>query len=246
MSENATRPVTEGGLLDGKIKYRQFASGHRSGFEPVLLAACVPAQVGERVLEGGCGAGAALLCLGHRVPGISGLGVEIEPDMAALADENFKFNGFRNISSLCSAVEALNIAAAFEHVMANPPWHLGTSTQSSDKLRALAHHARPSLLSEWIVKLVACLKPHGTLTLILPAIAMAEAEAVMRAQELGAITVFPLWPRAGRPAKLGIIAGALNMRGPDRVLPGLILHDENGITEAAQAVLRGGEAISLS
>jgi hypothetical protein len=42
-----------------------------------------------------------------------------------------------------------------------------------------------------------------------------------------------------------ILAASLNGRGPDRVLPGLILHDAAGITEAAQAILRDGEAINL-
>jgi tRNA1(Val) A37 N6-methylase TrmN6 len=46
---------TAGTLLGGRVSYRQFAAGHRSGFEPVFLAAAVPAQAGERVLEAGTG-----------------------------------------------------------------------------------------------------------------------------------------------------------------------------------------------
>jgi tRNA1(Val) A37 N6-methylase TrmN6 len=68
--------TTTGGLLNGRVTYRQFAAGHRSGFEPVLLAASVPAKTGQCVLEAGTGAGAALLCLSARVPGITGYGLE--------------------------------------------------------------------------------------------------------------------------------------------------------------------------
>jgi tRNA1Val (adenine37-N6)-methyltransferase len=245
VTEPLANEITEGGLLGGKIRYRQFSTGHRSGFEPVLLAASVAARPGERVLEAGCGAGAGLLCLAQRLPGLSGLGVEIDPDTASLANINFKFNQLNDVSCVCSAVEALPHTGEFQHVMANPPWHGRASTQSPDRLRALAHHASPSLLSDWIERLAGCLKPRGSMTLILPNTCLSEATSIMRAAGLGAVTVFPLWPRAGRPAKLFIIAGILGSRGPDRILPGLALHDEAGITKAAQAVLRDGEAIDL-
>ncbi len=241
----ASLEITEGSLLGGKIRYRQRAAGHRSGFEPVLLAASVKALAGDRVLEAGCGAGAALLCLGHRVAGLAGLGLEISADLAALANENFKINQLNNFSTMCRDVEQRGMEEKFEHVMANPPWHAGSSTQSPDRLRALAHHAGPSLLGNWVARLGDCLKPRGSLTLILPAAAFAEAAGHFRAQGFGAVTLFPLWPRAGRPAKLIMIAARLGGRGPDRVSPGLILHDEAGITPAAQAVLRDGEAINL-
>ena len=53
--------------LDGRVRYAQPRRGFRSGIEPVLLAAAIPARQGSHVLEGGCGAGAALLCLAARV-----------------------------------------------------------------------------------------------------------------------------------------------------------------------------------
>ena len=70
--------VTAGSLLGGRVPYCQPAQGHRSGIEPVLLAASIPARAGARVLEGGSGAGAGLLCLAARVPDISGLGLEVD------------------------------------------------------------------------------------------------------------------------------------------------------------------------
>ena len=240
------RAITEGGLLGGKIRYRQFAEGHRSGFEPVLLAASVKACPGERVLEAGCGAGAALLCLGHRVPGLAGLGLEIEPNLVALANENFKINALDGLSCICWDVERPGIEEKFDHVMANPPWHGQGSPPSPDKLRALAHHAPPPLLANWVARLADCLKPLGSLTFILPAAGFAEAVAHLRAQGFGAVTVFPLWPRAGKAAKMTLISGRLGGRGPDRVSPGLILHDAAGITPAAEAILRDGASIDLN
>lgn len=237
--------ITEGALLGGKIRYRQFASGHRSGFEPVLLAAGVAARPGDRVLEAGCGAGAALLCLGHRIPKLSGVGLEIVPELAALANENFKLNALIGISSLCRDVEKPGLGDVFDHIMANPPWHDANSSQSPDPLRALAHHAGAPLLGNWVASLTNVLKPRGSLTLVLPAAALSETAGYLARGGYGSLTLFPLWPRVDRPAKLIIVSAWLGGRKPDRLLPGLVLHDDAGITPAAQKILRDGGGIDL-
>jgi len=238
--------TTDGTLLGGRVRYRQFAKGHRSGFEPVLLAAAVPAKPGQRVLEAGCGAGAAVLCLGWRVPGVVGAGLEIEPALVGLAEQNFKDNGLDGFS--CSKGDAArpDFGAEFDHVMANPPWHDAAGTNSPDRQRALAHHAGQDALASSIAGMAGCLKPGGTMSLILPAASFAEAARLMRAEGCGAITLFPLWPRAGVAAKMVIVSGVRGGKGPDRVLPGLVLHDEAGITPEADAVLRGGGALPMA
>lgn len=239
-------PVTEGGLLGGKLRYRQFSGGHRSGFEPVLLAASVPAKPGQRVLEAGSGAGAGLLCLAWRVRGVCGVAAEIDPALASLANENFNINSLEDVVSTQLDVEQARLAPEFDHAMANPPWHDSAGTKSPDPGRALAHHARPELLERWIAGLTRCLKPRGTLTLILPAAQYGAAAAGLRGRGYGALQLFPLWPRAGLAAKLVIIGAKRGAGGPDRVLPGLTLHDDSGISPDAQAILRDGMPTALA
>ena len=53
--------LTEDGFLGGRLQILQPRKGYRAGTDPVLLAAAVPAQAGQSVLELGCGAGVALL-----------------------------------------------------------------------------------------------------------------------------------------------------------------------------------------
>ena len=115
--------ITTGGLFDGRVTYRQFAAGHRSGFEPVLLAASVPAKAGQIVLEAGTGAGAALLCLAARVPGLRGYGLELDAATAELANENFKINNLTRIFAIQGDATAPPFASqTFDHILANPPW----------------------------------------------------------------------------------------------------------------------------
>ncbi|HEX6441067.1 MAG TPA: methyltransferase, partial [Stellaceae bacterium] len=64
---------------------KQPANGARVGIDPVFLAAAVPAQPNQRVLDIGCGSGAASLCLAARVPGLHITGLELQRGLARLA-----------------------------------------------------------------------------------------------------------------------------------------------------------------
>lgn len=237
--------TTEGTLLGGRVRHAQPVAGHRTGLEPVLLAAAVPARPGERVLEGGTGSGAALLCLAARVPGLRGVGVERDPAMAALACANAAANGFDGLDVVAGDVTALRLDGVFDHALANPPWH-GTGTASPESLKETAKRGAPGLIAAWARALAAPLRHRGTLSLIVAAPALPAALAALAAAGCGSPAVLPLWPRAGRPAGLVLVQGIKGGRGPCRVLPGLVLHaDGGGFTTAAEAVLRGGEALGL-
>jgi len=238
-------PATEGSLLSGRVAHAQPAAGHRTGLEPVLLAAAVPARPGERVLEGGTGSGAALLCLAARVPGLRGVGVERDPAMAELARTNAAANGFDGLAVLTGDLTALRLEGVFDHALANPPWH-GAGTASPEAAKEAAKRGVPGLIAAWARHLAAPLRHRGTLSLIVAASALPAALAALAAAGCGSPAVLPLWPRAGRPAGLVLVQGIKGGRGPCRVLPGLVLHAEGGgFTPAAEAVLRGGGAMAL-
>ena len=68
-----------------RVALRQPAAGYRAAIDPVLLAAAVPAQSGETVLDIGTGTGAALICLAARVAGCRVVGLEVQKGLAAFA-----------------------------------------------------------------------------------------------------------------------------------------------------------------
>jgi tRNA1Val (adenine37-N6)-methyltransferase len=238
--------ASEGWLLDGRVCYAQPRRGFRSGIEPVLLAAAVPARPGERVLEAGSGAGAALLCLAARVPGIGGLGVERDPELAALARRNAAANKFSGLEFLAAAIADAGPLGGFQHALANPPYHPSAGTPSPEPMRRAAKQASPDLLHAWTAAMAAYLRPRATLTLILRTSALPAAIEALAAANCPASALFPLWRRSGDPATLAVMQGVKAGRGPLRLLAGLVLHRADGsFTPAADAILRGGDGLDL-
>ena len=80
-------------FLDGRLYIFQPKAGYRAAMDPVLLAAACDALPGQSVLELGCGAGVASLCLGVRVAGVTLTGLELQPEYADLARRNAAENG---------------------------------------------------------------------------------------------------------------------------------------------------------
>jgi len=238
--------TSSGSLLGGRVRYAQPREGFRSGIEPVLLAAAVPARPGESVLEGGSGAGAALLCLAARVPGVRGLGVELDSNLTALAQANATASNVDGVSFVAANLLTLSRPGMFDHAMANPPYHAATGTASSRPARELAKRSQASLLRDWAVALVAPLRHRGTLTLVLPAASLPEALEAMHTAGCRPTAVLPLWPAAGRRAKLILLHGVKGGRAPLQLLPGLVLHaSTGGFTPETEAVLRNAAAIQL-
>jgi tRNA1(Val) A37 N6-methylase TrmN6 len=238
--------TTEGTLLGGRLRHAQPRHGHRTGLEPVLLAASIPARPGQRVLEGGTGSGAALLCLAARTPGLEGLGLERDPAIAAIARANIAANAQPGLTIACADLTAWTSEAPFDHAFANPPWHAPAATPSPDPGKDAARRAVPHLIETWARALARALRPRGTLTLILGADHLATGLAALTSAGCGSPVLLPFWPKPGRPARLLLLRAIRGGRGPARLLPGLTLHQPDGrFTPQAEAILRDGAKLPL-
>jgi tRNA1(Val) A37 N6-methylase TrmN6 len=238
--------TTEGRLLGGRVIHIQPESGFRSGIEPVLLAASVPAQSGEHVLEAGTGTGAALLCLHARVPSLRSVGVERDADVADLARANARANGFADMAVVTGPIESVTLARDFDHALANPPYHPATGTMSPMSVREAAKRGSSSLLQIWVGRLAACLRHRGSLTLVMPSGMVPDGLIAMAAAHCPCTTLYPLWPKAGRAAKLVLLRGIRDSKAPMALSPGLVLHRPDGLfTPETESLLRDGLALDV-
>lgn len=230
-------------FLNGRVIANQPQTGFRSGLDAVMLAAAVPAREGQTVLELGAGAGTASLCLFARVPGLAVTGVEIDAGLVALAEANAAAS---NLSARFVAADIFALPAglkrSFDQVLANPPFHgEGEAPPDAARARALMDGGR---LADWLKLGLQRTVSGGVFTAILRADRLAEALAAVGE---GGVRLFPLWPKEGVPAKRIILQVRNGARSPLTLLPGLVLHrQDGGWTGEAEAILRDGAALALS
>jgi tRNA1(Val) A37 N6-methylase TrmN6 len=246
---------TDDAVLGGRLRLTQRKTGHRVGHDAILLAAAAGGQAGDRAADLGAGVGAAGLALAVRVPGLSVILVERDPELAEIAAGNAVRNrlGDRvtavtlDVAASDDAFAAAGLpAGSMDRVLMNPPFNAPERHNvSPDPDRRAAHASDDAALAVWVSAAGRLLHSAGTLTLIWRADGLAEVLAAL-APAFGGIAVLPVHGRAGQPAIRILVRAARGSRAPLRLLPGLMLNDEAGRpTPEAEAVLRHAEALAL-
>lgn len=215
-------------FLGGRVRLWQPRRGYRAGIDPVLLAAAVPARAGQSVLDLGCGAGAAALCVMGRVPGITGVGLELQPAYLALAERNAHQNNadFLPVAGDVADADRAVEWRSFDHVIANPPYfRAGAHTAASDSGRQTAL-GETVPLEGWIAMAARRLKPRGYFHMIQRTDRVPDMLAGC-AGRLGSLELLPLAPREGRSPELVILRARKDGRAAFRLHPALVLHVED-------------------
>jgi tRNA1(Val) A37 N6-methylase TrmN6 len=223
----------------------QPARGNRAAIDPVLLAAAVPARAGERVLELGCGTGAAALCLAARAPNCRVFGIDLQDGLIGLAREGAAASGLAERVTFEAGDLLTFKGGPFDHVMANPPYRAaGSGRISPDPGRAAANVEGSADLAAWVRVAVAHVKPAGSVTFIHARERGGEVASLFAAAGR-TVTLFPLLPRRDAPARRVLIQ-AKSGAGAIRTAAGLVLHAADGsFTPEADAVLRHGHALAI-
>lgn len=245
--------LTDDKFLDGRLNILQPRDGYRAGVDPVLLAAAVPAKAGEHVLELGCGAGVASLCLLSRVNGLLGTGIEIQTIYADLACRNAERADLpldvvtADLRELPQKVRE----KSFHHVMMNPPYFdRAASTPAQNDGRDIALGGATEM-ADWIGVAARRLRPQGSLTLIQRIERLPEIIGLVEAR-FGSIVIRPIVAREGRAAGLFLLQARKAGRAAFHLSPPLIMHegprherDGDDYTPEIREILRNGGALQM-
>jgi tRNA1(Val) A37 N6-methylase TrmN6 len=245
--------ITTDGFLGERLQIAQPVDGYRAATDPVYLAASIPANAGDRILDVGCGVGTASLCLGVRVAGLSLTGIELQNDYAVLAHSNALKNG-QTLSVVCSDLMALPQdlrGQSYDHVLTNPPFFMsGGLTAPNNPSKTLAH-VETMNLDLWISISLKRLKPRGSFSIIHLADRLPTILTAMNGP-CGNIRVLPIAARHGRAAKRVLVQGVKTSKAPLELLAPLIVHagethekdgDDYGLP--ARGILRDADALTL-
>jgi tRNA1(Val) A37 N6-methylase TrmN6 len=246
---------TDDAFLGGRLHLLQPGTGYRAGIDGVLLAATVEAAPGAQVLDAGAGVGIVGLCLARRLPEVGITLVERDARLTALARRNAERNGLAErvqvvqadlLQPLSASPELAARAESFDHVLANPPFHVeGGGTASGDPTKARANAMPAGALDRWVRFLAAMARPGGRLTLIHLAQALPEVLAALSGR-FGGAAVVPVHARDGEPAIRVLVRAVKGSRAPMELHTGLILHNaDNSFRPPIAAVLRAGTALPV-
>jgi tRNA1(Val) A37 N6-methylase TrmN6 len=245
-----TKPeITEDALLNGRLRIRQPKRGYRVNVDTLLLAATfgpMAFRLGTRIVEPGCGVGAALLSVmaqRTREDPVEFIGIERDATYAKLARENVELNAQTHQARIIEA-DALDPHAdfgVFDCVFFNPPYDSAEEGRPpAEEKRAAFIADRP--IGDWIKVWSNRMGAHSNLTLIHRAHKLGEILAALEGR-LGGVEVFPIRPAANAKARRVIVRAWKGSRAPLKLFAGLDLHPSDDAkdkyTPEAEAILRG-------
>ena len=238
--------IVENALLGGRVRLLQPAKGYRAGMDAALLAAACDAAPGDRVIEAGCGAGAVLMQIAARRPGVRLTGLERDPAMAALARRNATLNGADAAvveGDVARGFRALDLPV-FDRAVSNPPFF-----DDPGALRAPAPGKTGAWMADdglgaWTRFLLKSVREGGRIVVIHRADRLADLLAGL-GETAGSFAIRPVHAFADEPAKRVLVQAIKTGKAPLRLLPPLVLHARDGAkhTAEAEAVLRGEAAL---
>ena len=234
--------IVENALLGGRVRLRQPAKGYRAGMDAALLAAAAGAEAGERVVEAGCGAGAVLMQIAARTPGVALTGLERDPAMAALARENAALNAADATvveGDVAAGFRALGLEP-FDRAVSNPPFFDDPGALRAPAPGKQAAWMADDGLAAWTRFLLKAVREGGRIVVIHRADRLADLLALL-GETAGSFSVRPVHPFVDEPAKRVLVQAVKTGKAPLRLLPPLVLHDRSGgkHTTEAEAILRG-------
>jgi tRNA1(Val) A37 N6-methylase TrmN6 len=256
MAEPSAAPESAGTLtedqwLGGRLLLMQPKRGHRVGTDAALLVAAAGDAWQGRIVDVGTGVGAVGLVLAQRNALTSVDLVELDPELAQLADSNAARNGLQARTRVLR-LDALNprdrreagLAESANCVVTNPPFFDARTVRASpDGGKARAHvlggEDPSATLAHWIQASLAMLAPGGRFVMIHRPDALGAILAGIGSR-LGALVLLPVHPTIGASAHRLLVSGVKGSKAPLRLAPGLVLHWADGrLTAEADAIHRG-------
>lgn len=225
--------VTFDTFFDGRLQVAQPDKGYRYSIDTILLAALPRLKPGQALLDLGTGCGIIPLILAFRFPETRITGVELQPELAQLADLNVSNNGMRNrVRIIHEDLRRLSlemVAGPVDWIVSNPPYRRAASGRINPNCqRALARHEINVNLQELIDTVKRLLRTGGRFAVIYPSERAVDLLSLMRLAGLEPKWMQSIHSQAGHPAKLVLVQAVLG-GGPGLTIETpLVIYDPDG------------------
>ena len=231
-------------ILRGQLELAQPRRGPRVTTDPLLLVHFVLRTVGlspRRVCDLGAGSGVLGLTLAKLEPRAVVTGVEVQPDLAMLANQNAHRNGLGDrVVCLCKDLRTLerdSDASAlpglghdgYDLVVANPPFHPAeTSDAPRRPSRRTAHQDPGDVLAGLVTAASRLLTGRGHLALVLSTERLGELCSLLALRSFALRGLRFVHGRPGAPSRRMLVLARLHTKMTPTIYPPLYLHGEEG------------------
>ncbi len=219
----------------GRNGYRILTKPDRFSFgiDAVLLSWFAKRKDGESVVDLCSGNGIVPLLMDARNPGGRYVAVEIQKDMAELADRSFKLNRvadrLKSLEADAKTVSEILPKHAFDVVTANPPYiRKGSGLENPCGAVNVARHEILITLSDVVREAAALLKPHGRFYMVHRPERLPEILKSMEENRLKPRDLILVLPHEDRNANLVLVEGVKDGRNELKALPPIVVYDKAG------------------
>jgi tRNA1(Val) A37 N6-methylase TrmN6 len=219
-------------FLDGKIQVMQSRTGYRFSIDSVLLAFHAGVRSGDKVLDLGTGCGILSLILAFRVPDIRIFAVELQSELAGLAEANVCQNKLAGrIQVMRTDMRLLKpkmTDGPVDLIVCNPPYRRpGSGRINPAEQRAIARHEIKVTLNEILQTTRRMLRTGGRFVTIYTVERTADIICRMRSEHIEPKFMRLIHSTQGTDAKLVLVEGIKDGKPGLKVASALILYDHN-------------------
>lgn len=225
--------------------------GNRSGMDALLLAAALPKNSSGILADFGSGAGVAGFAALTLNRDLELLAIEKNTEMVELSKKSLQLNSNAKLFSRTKIIQhdvtlgGVDRAKAglnpdsVNHIIMNPPYNTNRERPPVDKMKAEAFMMGEGGIDAWFRTASAITRSGGMLAIIYRTENLGEILACSQGR-FGGLEIMPIHSRADEAAKRIIVRGTKGSRAPMAIVPGFVVHNEDGsFTEKADAIFKG-------
>lgn len=227
------KEVTTDTALNGHIRVKQHRHGYRFSIDALLLAGFVKPVPAAPVLDLGTGCGIIPLILAWRYPGLQLYGVEVQEELAFLAEENVAEN------HMCDRIKILHMdlkKLEIRHlpdpiglIVSNPPFRRHLSGRiNPDPQRAIARHELKMTLDDLVSVSGRILARGGKFAGIYPSERLVDLLVCMRDNRIEPKSLRMVHSEVNTEAKRVLVEGVKEGRSDLRVRRPLFIYQPDG------------------
>jgi len=231
-------------LFNNRLNLYQKKKGYRFSVDSILLGSFAADKAHGKLADLGTGVGvlSVILAKSQKVENI--IGIEIQKDLADLAEKNILHNKCREkVTITCADVKKIKdvfSAESFDSVITNPPFYeLGTGRINSGSENAIARHELKGTISDFLSASSFLLKHGGSFYAVYRPARITDLISEMRKNQIEPKTLQFVHPNENDPANIVLVEGIKGAGTETKILAPFILYEENGkYTEMANSVFK--------